>query len=149
MHFFRFKWTMWEHFKHLHFKTFSMVSWGLIWCLFALYTKVLNIREFHTNTTYKVGVHLGAIGFNLLHSPPTCESVFHSQTHFLGLKCLCTPHLIMNLMLGLWHSRFHIKCGSYFLTIVTWIFNIKAFNTTIEMCSLVSTGVGLVYITSS
>jgi hypothetical protein len=31
---------------------------------------------------------------------PTCGSVFHFQTHFLGFMCPCLPHLI-NLMVGL------------------------------------------------
>jgi hypothetical protein len=148
MHF-RSKWTMRRHFRHLHFKIFSMVFCGPIWCLFVFSIKTLNIQNFCTNTTLKVGVHLGAIGFNLLRLPPTCQSVFHSQTHFLSLKHPCTPHLITNLMLGLWHSRSCIKCGSYFFIIARWIFNIKIFNATIEMCTLVSTSVGSIYIISS
>jgi hypothetical protein len=38
------------------------------------------------NATPKMGVHLGIIGFHPLHFP-ICESVFHTQTHYLGLMC--------------------------------------------------------------
>jgi hypothetical protein len=32
---------------------------------------------------------------------PICEGVFHTITHYFGLMGLCTPHLVINPMLGL------------------------------------------------
>jgi hypothetical protein len=55
------KWTMQGHFKHLCLKTFLMLSWGLIWCLFALPTKVSNICNSHMSATPKVGMQLRVI----------------------------------------------------------------------------------------
>ncbi len=78
------KWTMWRHFKHLCFKTFLMVSWGPIWCLFAFPTKALNIHNPCMNVTPKVEMHLGVIGLHLLHYPPfvwNTLSWFHRPLH--------------------------------------------------------------------
>lgn len=58
---------MQRHFRHLHFNTFPMVSWGPIWCLFVLSSKVLNIRDSYMNATLKVGMHLWVIRFIFLH----------------------------------------------------------------------------------
>ncbi len=88
------------HFKHLHFKTFLMVSWGSIWCLFAFSTKVLNIYNSCTSATPKMGVHLGIIGFHPLHFPPFVKVCFTSK-HILGLMGFCTSHLVVNPMLRL------------------------------------------------
>ncbi len=49
------------------------------------------------------GSALGSHCAPSLASSPTCESEFHSWTHTLGLMCPCTPHLIVNPMLGLQH----------------------------------------------
>ncbi len=52
--------------------TSSPFQWypkGPIWCLFEFSTKVLNIWDSCTSATPKVGMHLGVIGFHLLHSP--------------------------------------------------------------------------------
>jgi hypothetical protein len=86
------------HFKYLHLKTFSMVSWGPNWCMFAFLIKGLNIRDSCTCAIPKVRVHLGVIGAHSFSPSPTCESLFHSQTHFLGLMCSCTPHLVVSSM---------------------------------------------------
>jgi hypothetical protein len=93
---------MWRHFKHLCFKTFLMVSWGPIWCLFAFPTKALNIRNFHTNATPKVGVHLGIIELHPLHSPSFVKVCF-TPKQILGLMGPRTSHLITKPMLGLQH----------------------------------------------
>jgi hypothetical protein len=88
------------HFKHLCFKTFLMVSWGPIWCLFVFPTKVLNICNSCTNATCQVGVHLGIIRLQPLHFPPFVRVCFTSK-HTFTLMDPWTSHLIMNLMLGL------------------------------------------------
>jgi len=61
---------------------------------------VITIWDFRTNVTPKVGMHLGVIG-SISCTLPICESVFHTQTHFLGLISPCVPHLVVNPMLGL------------------------------------------------
>jgi hypothetical protein len=57
---------------------------GPIWCLFAFPMKAMNIRNFSTNATPKVGVHLGVIGFHPLHSPPFLRVCFTPKQIFLG-----------------------------------------------------------------
>jgi hypothetical protein len=58
---------------------------------------------------------------------------------------LCFPFL------GRWYTynRSRIICGSCVFTIVGRIINIRAFNVTSEVCNLVSSWVGPLYITSS
>jgi hypothetical protein len=69
---------------------------------------------------------------------------FSSPLHFSPYNnsppYLCFPFV------GGWYTynRFCINCGSYFFTIATWIFNIKTFNATSEVCNLVFTRVNLV-----
>jgi hypothetical protein len=70
------QWTMQWHFKHLCFKTLLMVSWGLIWCLFDILIKVLNVHNFCMGAIPKVGVHLGVIGLHPLHFPPFLRVCF-------------------------------------------------------------------------
>jgi len=57
---------------------------GSNWCLFAFPTKALNIRNFSTNATPKVGMHLGVIGFHPLHSPPFLKVCFTPKQIFLA-----------------------------------------------------------------
>jgi hypothetical protein len=52
--------------------------------LFSFSTKVLNIRESHTNATPKVGVHLRIIGLHLLHFPPFVRMCFTSEHTLLA-----------------------------------------------------------------
>jgi hypothetical protein len=40
---------------------------------------------------------------------PICENMFHTRTHFLGLMGPCTPHLVINPMLGL---QQHVNGGA-------------------------------------
>jgi hypothetical protein len=56
---------------------------------------------------------------------------------------LCFPFV------GRWYaySRYYIRCGSCFFIIIARIFSIKAFRSVNEMCNLVSTWVGPLYIT--
>jgi hypothetical protein len=49
-------------------RPFQWYLGGPIWC-FCFSTKALNIHDFHTSATPKMGIHLGAIGLNLLQSP--------------------------------------------------------------------------------
>lgn len=92
------------HFKYLNFKKFSMISWGL---------KLVLVFPFNQGSEYPGLSHecnsqnknaLGSPWVQSLAFSPTCETLFHSQTHSLGLICPCTPHLVVNLMLGLWHK---------------------------------------------
>jgi hypothetical protein len=69
---------MWGDFKHLIFKNFLMVPLKPNLVFFSLPTKALNIHNSYMSATPKVGVHLGVIGLHPLHSPPICESVFHT-----------------------------------------------------------------------
>jgi hypothetical protein len=73
---------------------------GLIWCLFAFPTKVMNICNSCTNVTPKVGVHLGVIGVHPLHFPPFVRVCF-TPKHTLGLMGPCTSHLVADPMLKL------------------------------------------------
>jgi hypothetical protein len=63
-------------------------------------TKVLNVHNSHTNVTPKVEVHLGVIGLQPLHSPPSMKMCF-THKHMFGLMGLWTSHLIVNPLLGL------------------------------------------------
>jgi hypothetical protein len=69
----------------------------------------------------------------------------HSSPYSGSPPYLCFPFF------GRWytHSRSRIKCGSYVFMIVWWIINIRYFSAANEMCSLVSSRVGPLYITSS
>jgi len=63
-----------------------------------------------------------------------------------NLPYLCFPFV------GKWYiysSRSRIKCGSYFFTIITRVFSIRALSVANEVCSLFSIGVGPFYIISS
>jgi hypothetical protein len=97
------KWTMQNHFKYIHIKTFLMLSWGPIWYIFAFPTKAMNICNSHTSVIPKVGMHLGVIGFHPLHSPPFVKVCF-ALKHIIGLMGPCISHLVENPMLGLWHN---------------------------------------------
>ncbi len=94
----------WGHFKHLHFKTFLSCPRGLSWCFSTFPTKALNICNCYTSATPKVGVHLAVIGFHPLHSPPFVRMCLTLQ-HIFALMGPCILHLVMNLMLGLWHHE--------------------------------------------
>jgi len=80
MQIFKFKWIMQRHFRHLHFNTFPMVSWGPIWCLFVFSSKVLNIRDSYMNATLKVRMHLRVIRFFFLHISHLWEWISLSNT---------------------------------------------------------------------
>jgi hypothetical protein len=56
---------------------------------------------------------------------PICESVFHTKTHFLGFMGPCTPHLITNPMLRLWHFYFFIVLNLYTLKCYCLISNVN------------------------
>ncbi len=60
------------------------------------------------------------------------------------------PYLCFH-FIGGWYtySRFYIRCGFYFFMIVTKVFNIRIFNVANEMCSLIITWVGPLYIIPS
>jgi hypothetical protein len=79
-------------------KPFQWCLGGPNLCSFALLIKRLNIWDSCTSATPKVRVHLGIIGVHSLAPSPTCESLFHSQTNFLGFMCSCIPCLVVNLM---------------------------------------------------
>jgi hypothetical protein len=55
-------------------------------CLFVFSTKVLNIWDFHTSATPKMGIHLEIVGLNLLHSPSLVRMCF-IPTHTLLASC--------------------------------------------------------------
>ncbi len=86
---------------------------------------------------YTIG---GPIGRNVVWSNSSSRSLSYSNSP----PYLCFPFV------DKWYtySRSYIRCGSCFFTIRAGIFSIKAFNTSIEMCSLVFTGVRPLYITS-
>jgi hypothetical protein len=98
------KWTMRWHLKHLHFRTFLMVSWVPIWCLFMFLTKASNIHNSRTSATPKVGIHLGVIRIQ-----PLCSfafvRMFFTRKQIFGLMGLCTSHLVLNPILRLWQWR--------------------------------------------
>ncbi len=60
----------------------------------------MNIRNYCTSATPKVGVHLGVIRVHLLHSPPFVRVCF-TPKHTFGLMDPCTSHFVVNPMLGL------------------------------------------------
>ncbi len=78
---FMFKWIMQKHFRHLHFNTFPMVFWGPIWCLYTFSSKVLNIQDSYMNVTLTMGMHLGVIKFNFLHSFTFVKMSFIFEHH--------------------------------------------------------------------
>jgi hypothetical protein len=104
MHFMS-KWTMQGHSCIYTLKPFQWCFGGPSWCLFALSIKALNIPNSCKSATSKMGVHLGVTRAHFLAFSPTCENVFHFRTHFLVFMCSCTPHLVANIMLGLWHMH--------------------------------------------
>jgi hypothetical protein len=96
-----------------------------------------------------------------------------SHSHFVGIRCMIrgsirrsiiysgslsrsspynssTPYLCFP-FLGGWYTynRSCIRCGSYIFMITGRVINIRFFSAANEMCSLVSSGVGPLYITSS
>jgi hypothetical protein len=81
-------------------KPFYWYPKGSIWCLFDFSTKALNIYNYHTNATIKVGVHLGVIRLHPLHFPSFVKMCF-TPTHTFGLMGPYTSHFVMNPMLGL------------------------------------------------
>jgi hypothetical protein len=81
-----------------------MGSWGPNLAFVCLSTKALNIHNFHMSVTFKVGVHLGVIGFHPLHIPPFVKVCF-TPKHTLGLMGPCTSHLITNPMLLLQQKK--------------------------------------------
>jgi hypothetical protein len=83
----------------------------------------------------------GPIGRNFVYY----GSPLHSLPYSNNSPSLCFPFVG-----GLYtYSRSHIRCGSYFFTIVAKLFNIRVFCVVGEVCSLVSIRVGPLYITSS
>jgi hypothetical protein len=97
------QWIIWRHFRHLHFKTFTMVSWGPNLVFFYLF----NEGSKHLGLLYECNSqNESALRSHWVQSftlSPICESVFHIWTHSLGLMSFCTLHLVANPMLGVWH----------------------------------------------
>ncbi len=92
---------MWGHFRHLHFKTFSMVSYKLNLVIFSFFNKGPKYLELLDKCNSQSRNALGSHWAPSLALSSICESVFHIQTHFLDLMGPYTPHLVMNPMLGL------------------------------------------------
>jgi len=89
---------------------------------------------------------------NLVHDSGSLgRSVFYisSSSHFPSY-CNDPPYLCFSFV-SKWyaHNWFCLKCVTCFFVITGKFWSIKTFNITDEVCSLVSIGVRLVYITSS
>jgi len=97
---FRSKWTMWGHFRYLHFKSFPMVLWGPKLVFFCLFNWSFEYFELSHECNPQNGNAFGNHWAQFLTLCPTCENVFHYLTQFFGLMCLCTPQLIANSMLS-------------------------------------------------
>jgi hypothetical protein len=100
----KFKWTMQGHFKHIRFKNFLMVSWEPNLVVVYLSNQGSEHSQLCTSVTLKVGMHLGIIGFHLLHSPSFMKVCF-TPKHIIDLMGPCNSHLVVNPMLGLWHYQ--------------------------------------------
>ncbi len=74
-----------------------------------------------------------------------CGSPLCFSTYSINPPYLCFPFL------SGWYryNKFYIRCGSYIFMIAKGVINIRAFNTTNEVCSLAFTRVRPLYITSS
>jgi hypothetical protein len=100
----RSKWTMRGHFKHPHSKTFLMVSWGFN----LVFVYLFNQGFKHSGLLHECNSQSGS-AFKSHWAPslalsPICEIFFRTQTHSLDFMALCTPHLVANPMLRLWHQ---------------------------------------------
>jgi hypothetical protein len=97
------------HYRHLQFKTFPMVTWGPNLVLVYLFNEGSKYLGLLHECNSQSGSALGSHWAQIVTLSPTLESVFHFWTHIFGLMCLCIPHLIINLILGL----------QYFISIFT------------------------------
>jgi hypothetical protein len=86
------KQKMQAHFKHLHFNTFPMVSWGLKLMFVCLFNQHFKYLGFYTNAFPKVGVHFGVIGFNPLYSPPLVRVQCFIPKHIFLVLCAFALH---------------------------------------------------------
>jgi hypothetical protein len=117
---------LFDNFMHTHFHCIfsSFLTWGS-------HSHFITIR-------YMIG---RPIGRSIVCSSP--------PSHFLPSNkspmYLCFPFI------GGWYTynKSCIKCGYYFFMIITWVFNMKVFGSTKEVCNLFSIGVGPLHITSS
>jgi hypothetical protein len=82
----------------------------------------------------------GPIGRNVYFGSLQCFSFYNNIPPYL-----CFPFIGRRYT----YNKSHIRCGFCFFTIVVGVFNLKAFSATNKMCSLVSIGVGPLYIISS
>jgi len=83
----------------------------------------------------------GPIGRNIVcFGSPLCSLPYNSSPPYLHFP-----------FFGGWYTygKSCIKCGSYVFMITWRVINIRSFSVANEMCSLVSLGIGLFYITSS
>ncbi len=111
----------------------------------------------HQDSNSQSGSSLGSVkvhSFTLSYilGSMKCDSRASLLARTLASPCLgCEPkaRVTTNPKRHDGHDRSRIKCGSYVFTITGKIINIKYFSVAIEVCSLVSLGVGPLYITFS
>ncbi len=100
-------WSMWGQqlitLKNIFPTVYCTPQSKIIWPLF--YGDLWLGVKCHLGLLHKCNSQSGsALGSHWIQSLtlcPACEGVFHSRTKSLGLMCLCIPHIIVNLMLGL------------------------------------------------
>ncbi len=96
------------------------------------------------------GFHNHFVRIRYMIRDPLGRTLF-ALVHFCIFHPITTSHPICVFpFVREWYAndRSCVKCGFWFFTIVAWIFSIKVFSVASEMCSLVSTRVGPLYITS-
>jgi hypothetical protein len=89
------------HFKHLHFDTFPMVSWGTNFMLVDLFNQCFKYLGLLHECSFQSESAFGSHWAQSLALFATCEGVFRFQTHSFGLMCPYTSHLFRNSTLGL------------------------------------------------
>ncbi len=117
-------------------------------CLMTLCTSIPTI-VFLGFSTWEIHSHF--IKVRYMTRGPIGRSIVCSSSLSHSLLYNNSPPWLCFHFIGGWYaySRFCIRCGFCFLMITTWVFIIKAFNAANEMCSLISTRVGLLYVISS
>jgi len=76
------KWTMRGHFRHLHFDTFPMVSWGANFMFVCLFNQCFEYLGFSHECSSQSESGLGSHWVQSLALFTTCESVSLSNTLF-------------------------------------------------------------------
>jgi hypothetical protein len=128
---------------------FHLVLWiNFSICLTILCTPI-PIVFFKNLLTWRSHNHFVKIRYTT--RKPIGRSVICSSSPLCYLPYSNNPSYLCLSFISKWHtySRSRIRCGSYFFTIGTLVFNIKAFSVVSEMCSLVFPRDKLIYIISS